>query len=1354
MRNGLRLATGAHMFLSVCRSDARHVWRPCVASHMSDTTLRRLMGSAMRFLSLMALIAVVSFITTTPAVARARPYAVAAGFSTDNKTLFATWSDGSVTYERAGEQKLLFRFPLYGLRLLRAAFSADGSTLAIATGNEITIFRLLGDLQARASESMPVPLRRLSNAGNRIYRGFPTLSLTADGTRLLTSVVFAQDSHLFDVQTGKELATLRGKLLNYGFTGRLFMLSDVDSVVMPGMLALYDSDGKLLQRIGPGTHMSAGAMGDPDMIAITQDNAVIVIDVVTGKTVRALGGKNVPATLIRSGNQMFVASSGQRWRAWSVAGDEIGGEHAAEARIEEALPLGKGRVVLSFGGDRLVVADARTGRSYEINRRERYANPLAVTADGSQFVFGGMAMHVFQAVKGRYEARCLTSPSFPDSCEIAATTIRMRTEPKSALADALDLIVRLQRRFESELEAIDDGALYLEAVERLIASDRLDDARAALEWLVPTSNSDFANKVRIALGKAMVLQGDISGARALIAPIADLPAPDKANARSIFNDCNYCDALDLLADLHLRENAYDKASATADRALDARDGFDSNTARKLFQAVITKATALGQSGKVREAQLLLLRLIELRTWDARDFTTVPLARLTLGEITARHEQFEEGDNVVAEAVDDLAGAFGEAHPLVVGARTRQGALRFAAGRPLEALVALRLASASLSSAQFERIDRFRNVFRLQVAADWQAAHGASTDSAVPARLDAKPEPKHRAALRSFDFSSDGSRFSSTDKNGRTIVWRTSDISQIASRSAPDASRAWMAADGRSVEFANASGFAWAEGVENDDARGQLPGARRFLVGDYPGPFRIVDTGGVEARFLRPENNSRDAIQDATLADDKLHAAFYTQREICVVQIVSEKKHCTNIAEYSLSAIAFGSDSQSLWAVSYDGRLRQYAVATLAVARETKLPARAAGALAVQGDRVAVALDNGAIIILDSAALRIIDRMEFNAPSPTVLKFGPAQHLLLCGTNDGVFFVWDILQRRLRAIAGTPVVIGHRQEISSAEFAGTGDVVVSASADGTVRAWNWRSAREVALAAKAGNILAMRLAGGSKAVVLNYAQLTSYDVISKASSTTELPGSFYAGIITRNGIVAGLDYSSKQLKVFDAAARPLYSVENAASSLAMSPDGARMLVFDNTTHQASLLSIATGRLIQKIGKYDLMGDLSDKFGVVVLGNEIQIFDTASGRKLRRGMLSEKCAGPKFVMANGSTALLYGARDICLVYLRDLSLKKIWADYPYSPPSHGRSKPWLTASALSKAGGMAALGFSDGTVRLFDVRSGRETSIMSGHSEAVSALAFRDDEHLLASGSADRTIAVWDTRSGVMLGRLGS
>jgi WD40 repeat protein len=68
------------------------------------------------------------------------------------------------------------------------------------------------------------------------------------------------------------------------------------------------------------------------------------------------------------------------------------------------------------------------------------------------------------------------------------------------------------------------------------------------------------------------------------------------------------------------------------------------------------------------------------------------------------------------------------------------------------------------------------------------------------------------------------------------------------------------------------------------------------------------------------------------------------------------------------------------------------------------------------------------------------------------------------------------------------------------------------------------------------------------------------------------------------------------------------------------------------------------------------------------------------------------------------------------------------------------------AISPDGQTLASGSFDKTIKIWDLRSGELRRTLQGHSESVDSVAISPDGQTLASGSLDKTIKIWDLRSG--------
>ena len=68
--------------------------------------------------------------------------------------------------------------------------------------------------------------------------------------------------------------------------------------------------------------------------------------------------------------------------------------------------------------------------------------------------------------------------------------------------------------------------------------------------------------------------------------------------------------------------------------------------------------------------------------------------------------------------------------------------------------------------------------------------------------------------------------------------------------------------------------------------------------------------------------------------------------------------------------------------------------------------------------------------------------------------------------------------------------------------------------------------------------------------------------------------------------------------------------------------------------------------------------------------------------------------------------------------------------------------ITCIERSPKGAIFAVGYADGSIRLWDVASKSVVATFNGHKRAVTALNFDDAGVRLASGSQDTDLILWD------------
>jgi len=170
-------------------------------------------------------------------------------------------------------------------------------------------------------------------------------------------------------------------------------------------------------------------------------------------------------------------------------------------------------------------------------------------------------------------------------------------------------------------------------------------------------------------------------------------------------------------------------------------------------------------------------------------------------------------------------------------------------------------------------------------------------------------------------------------------------------------------------------------------------------------------------------------------------------------------------------------------------------------------------------------------------------------------------------------------------------------------------------------------------------------------------------------------------------------------------------------------------------------------------YDLVfSSDSTRIATGTYSGEARILDAATGKQL--GVLQHE--GPVYSVAFSPD----GKQIAVLAY--DRSIKngnvKVW-DVATGEPlvaMEGRNIATykIAYSSNGPDGARIAAGAEDFTVRVWNAATGTTLSVLRGHTDLVTSVAFSPDGTLIASGSRDGTMRVWDALTGTPLAILAS
>ncbi len=360
------------------------------------------------------------------------------------------------------------------------------------------------------------------------------------------------------------------------------------------------------------------------------------------------------------------------------------------------------------------------------------------------------------------------------------------------------------------------------------------------------------------------------------------------------------------------------------------------------------------------------------------------------------------------------------------------------------------------------------------------------------------------------------------------------------------------------------------------------------------------------------------------------------------------------------------------------------------------------AFSPDGKLLAAGETNGNIRLWQISDGQLFLTLEGHTDQISSIAFSPDGHILASGNDDKSIKLWEIPSGRLiRTLEDT---IG----ICSVNFSPDGQTLAAGNYDHTVKLWNVQTGQPLRILRGHTNwvrAVAWSPDGALLASSGDDQTIQLWDVGKGQRLKTLQAHTDWVWSVTwsPDGKTLASGSMDHTIRLWDVkrgqAMRTLQGHSDGVCSVTWSPDGQR-LASGSADHCVRLWNADTGELMKT-----LQGHSS-------------------------GVWSVKFSPDGSLLASGSPDQMVKLWDIQTGHLmRTLQ----------------GSANWTRAIAWSPDGQILASAHYDQTVRLWDAKRGQLTATLQGHTNWVRSVAWSPDGQTLASGSDDQTIKLWDVQT---------